>query len=146
MTPEDFISWLAPAAQAICSRYRLYASVCIAQAAIESGWGRYTIGDYNIFGRKAVDGDLFTEVVTEEYYDDELVTIVDKFKLYHSLEDAIEDWCILLTEESVYVNNVDYSSRGAFVQTMAPIYATNPRYARDISITIAANELEQYDD
>ncbi|MDF2929174.1 MAG: flgJ [Anaerospora sp.] len=73
-------------------------------------------------------------------------TIVDKFKLYNSLEEAIEDWCILLTEEPVYVNNVDYSSREAFVQTMAPIYATNPRYARDIGITIAANELEQYDD
>lgn len=145
MTPDEFINWLAPAAQTICNRYRLYASACIAQAAIESGWGQYIIGEYNVFGRKAVAGDLFTEVTTQEYYDDELVTIVDKFKLYNSLEEAIEDWCILLTEEPVYVNNVDYSSVEAFVQTMAPVYATNPHYADDIGVTIAANELEQYD-
>ncbi|HML32900.1 glycoside hydrolase family 73 protein [Sporomusa sphaeroides] len=146
MTPDEFIDWLAPAAQRICRSYHLYASVCIAQAAIESGWGRYTIGDYNIFGRKAVAGDLFTEVRTREYYNGELVSIVDKFKLYSSLEDAIEDWCLLLTQEPVYVKHIDNTSLETFVQTLAPIYATNPKYARDILLTIAANQLTQYDD
>ena len=146
MTPEEFIDWLAPVAQRICPRYKLYASVCIAQAAMESGWGRYTIGDYNIFGRKAADGDLFTEVRTEEYYDGELVSVVDKFKLYGSLEEAVEDWCLLLTQEPVYVGHVDNNSLETFVQTMAPIYATNPDYARDILATIAASRLTQYDE
>jgi len=27
MTPDEFISWLAPVAQPICNRYRLYARI-----------------------------------------------------------------------------------------------------------------------
>ncbi|WP_371363632.1 hypothetical protein SRRS_45120 [Sporomusa rhizae] len=146
MTPEKFIDWLAPVAQRICPRYKLYTSVCIAQAAMESGWGRHTIGDYNIFGRKAAAGDLFTEVRTQEYYDGELVSVVDKFKLYGSLEEAVEDWCLLLTQEPVYVEHVDNTSLETFVQTMASIYATNPDYAYDILATIAASQLTQYDE
>ena len=146
MTPAEFIDWLAPVAQRTCRRYRLYASVCIAQAAMESGWGRYTIGDYNIFGRKAAAGDLFTEVRTREYYDGQLVSIVDKFKLYGSLEAAVEDWCLLLTQEPVYVEHIDNTSPETFVQTLAPIYATNPDYARDIQAIIAASQLTQYDE
>ncbi len=146
MSSDEFIAWLAPAAQRICRRYRLYTSVCIAQAAMESGWGRYTIGDYNIFGRKAVAGDLFTEVRTQEYYDGQLVSTVDKFKLYSSLDEAFEDWCLLLTREPAYVERLDHTSLNNFVHTLAPVYATNPGYARDILAIIAANELTQYDE
>ena len=50
MTTDEFIEWLAPAAQAQTRCYNLPASVLIAQGAIESGWGRAVIGQYNLFG------------------------------------------------------------------------------------------------
>lgn len=145
MTYDEMIEWIAPVAQEICGRYGLYPSVCIAQACIESGWGRYTIGEYNLFGRKWGGWGRYLEKATEEYIDGEWITIVDKFQDYDSLEEAINDWCVLMTQEPVYVNNIDLSSVDSFVNTMAPIYATNPRYAQDILVTISANNLEQYD-
>ena len=54
MNPDDFINWLFPVAQNICIKYNLPAAVVTAQGALESGWNAYTIGDFNIFGRKWV--------------------------------------------------------------------------------------------
>lgn len=52
MEADEFINFIGDAAGNICAEYNLPASVCIAQAAIESGWGKYCIGNYNYFGRK----------------------------------------------------------------------------------------------
>lgn len=52
---ENFIALIAPTAQLICPKYKLFPSVCIAQACLESGWGRARpelSAVYNYFGRK----------------------------------------------------------------------------------------------
>ena len=56
---DEFIEQIAPAAVEVCNRYGLYPSVCIAQTCIESSWGEDAIGVYNLWGRKAADGDEF---------------------------------------------------------------------------------------
>lgn len=150
MTPEQFINYIGDACGRICPVYNLPASVCIAQAALESGWGKYVIGHYNYFGRKAVSTDSdYVVKTTSEYIDGEYVTIEDKFKSYTSLEDAIEDWCILMREEPVYqdaVNDWDNSfDLTTFVTEMASHYATDPDYANKILSTINANDLTAYD-
>lgn len=145
MTSEEFINWIVPVAEEICDRYNLLPSVCIAQAALESGWGRYTIGEYNLFGRKAVDGDKSILVATQECYNGEWQNMSAAFKDYDSLEDAIEDYCILLTEESVYAPCLEQTTVEDFVNTLGPIYATDPDYAYKIMQTINASELQQYD-
>lgn len=141
---EEFINWLAQSAKR-CKDFGLFPSVCIAQGILESAWGQSKIGEYNLFGRKAVPGDKSITVTTQECYDGEWVTINDEFKDYDSLDEAIEDYCILLTEEPVYVNSIDYSSLENFVRTMAEIYATDPEYADKLLSTISANDLTQYD-
>ena len=145
MTPEEFIDWIAPVAQDICKKYNLFASVCIAQAALESGWGKYRIGEYNLFGRKAVEGDSSITVETQECYDGNWQTISADFKDYTSLEEAVEDYCILITEEPVYACCLHQTTIEDFVNTLGPIYATDPDYSDKILQTIAACELEQYD-
>lgn len=146
MEPEEFIAWVGPVAKGICSSYGLPASVCIAQAAIESGWGANVIGEYNLFGRKAVDGDPSLVVKTTEFYHGVETSIFDNFKLYASLDEAIEDWCVLITQEPRYaeVNN-HLSNIDDFVRTLAPIYATNPGYADEILSIINANDLTKFD-
>ena len=145
MTSEEFIDWIASVAQERCKKYKLFPSVCIAQAALESGWGRYRIGEYNLFGRKAVEGDRSIIVKTQEYLDGEWQNISAAFKDYDSLEEAVEDYCILITEEPVYAPCLEQTTIENFVNTLGPIYATDPEYANKILRTISASELEQYD-
>ena len=132
-----------------CKPYNLPPSAVIAQAALESGWGKYTIGEYNLFGRKAVSGDNYEVVETEEYIEGEVVTICDRFKLYDSLLEAIDDWCILITQEPVYLPAWGiWCATGdveQFVYALGPVYATDPEYAQKVMATIRANGLTQYD-
>ena len=44
MTPDESIDFIGDTAGKVCAEYNLPASVCIAQAILESGWGRYCIG------------------------------------------------------------------------------------------------------
>lgn len=149
MTPENFITMIGPAARHICLAYNFPASVCIAQAAIESGWGASVIGNYNYFGRKAVVGDASESHATQEYINGHYIDIVANFKSYTCLEDAIEDWCILIRREPAYANAATVWDSGwnlnDFINALAPVYATDPDYAEKVLSTIGANNLTVYD-
>lgn len=149
MEADEFINFIGDAAGNICAEYNLPASVCIAQAAIESGWGKYCIGNYNYFGRKWNGWGNYTEQETQEYVNGEYETIIDKFQDYDSMEDAIKDWCVLMTEEPAYADALaeweNTWSVEAFVMAMVPVYATDPDYADKIISTINANDLMRFD-
>lgn len=65
------------------------------------------------------------------------------------MEDAIKDWCVLMTEEPAYADALaeweNTWSVEAFVMAMAPVYATDPDYADKIISTINANDLMRFD-
>ena len=149
MTPDDFISMIGETAGKVCAEYNLPASVCIAQAILESGWGKYCIGNYNYFGRKWNGWGNYVRQQTTEYIDGEYVTIYDKFQSYSSLEEAIQDWCLLMREEPCYAEALsvweDTWDVEEFVKAMSPVYATAPDYANKIIATIRANDLKAYD-
>jgi flagellar protein FlgJ len=146
MTAQEFIQWLGPAARDLCRKYSLLASVCVAQGALESGWGQYIIGQYNLFGRKWNGAGAYVEKTTQEYLDGEWQTIVDRFQDYANLEEAVEDWCILLTEEPVYALCLDYRfDLEQFVQMLGPIYATDPDYAGKLLSIVRTYRLEEWD-
>ena len=149
MTPDEFIDFIGDTAGKICAKYNLPASVCIAQAILESGWGRYCIGQFNYFGRKWNGWGNYVRQQTTEYINGEYVTIYDKFQSYESLEEAIKDWCILITEEPAYADALaEWRSRWVvedFVYVLAPVYATDPNYADKIVATIEANDLYRFD-
>lgn len=148
MTPDEFIEWLAPVAQRICKDYNLFPSACIAQGALESGWGRYIIGEYNLFGRKWNGWGEYIEVPTTEYYDGNEVHVLDQFQDYESLEQAIEDYCVLLTQEPVYGEVAGHypNDLEGYVRELAQHYATDPDYADKLLATIRACGLEEYDE
>lgn len=149
MEPEEFIELIGNPAGKICADYNLPASVCIAQAAIESGWGRYCIGNYNYFGRKYNGWGDYVTKETQEYIHGQYETITDRFQSYDSLEDAVKDWCVLMTEEPLYAEALAEWHRtwdiGAFTEAMAAVYATDPDYARKVMATVRANDLERFD-
>lgn len=149
MEPEEFIELIGNPAGKICADYNLPASVCIAQAAIESGWGRYCIGDYNYFGRKWNGWGDYVTKETQEYIHGQYETITDRFQTYDSMEDAIEDWCVLMTEEPAYSEALSVWQNTwnvrQFAEAMALVYATDPDYAGKIMATISANDLMRFD-
>ena len=151
MTPDEFIDFIGDTAGKVCAEYNLPASVCIAQAILESGWGRYCIGQFNYFGRKWNGWGNFVRQQTTEYdYDScHCITIYDKFQSYSSLEEAIRDWCVLITEEPAYSNALAEWQQNwnveDFVYALAPVYATDPDYAHKIIATINANNLYRFD-
>ena len=149
MEPEEFIELVGNPAGKICADYNLPASVCVAQAAIESGWGRYCIGNYNYFGRKYNNWGDYVTKETQEYIHGHYETITDKFQSYDSLDEAVRDWCVLITEEPAYSEALAEWHRtwniGAFVEAMSAVYATDPDYACKVMATIRANELERFD-
>ena len=151
MTPDEFIDFIGDTAGKVCAEYNLPASVCIAQAILESGWGKYCIGNYNYFGRKWNGWGNYVRQQTTEYdYDScHYVTIYDKFQSYSSLEEAIRDWCVLITEEPAYSDALDEWQSNwnveDFVYALAPVYATDPDYAHKIIATINANNLYRFD-
>jgi flagellar protein FlgJ len=149
MSPDSFFEWISPSATKICKKYGIYPSVCMAQAAIESGWGESIIGEYNLFGRKAVEGDNQIILPTDEYINGQWVVVDAPFKLYNTLDEAIEDYCILLTStdwNNPYLKCLQFlPNRDEYVQCMAGVYATSPAYAKSILNTIRANNLTKYD-
>lgn len=149
MEPEEFIDMIGGTAGEVCAIYNLPASVCIAQAILESGWGKYCIGQYNYFGRKWNGWGNYVRQQTNEYEDGQWVTIYDKFQSYESLEEAIKDWCVLISQDWKYQDVMDAWeatwSTEDFVYALAPIYATDPNYASKILATIEANNLKRFD-
>lgn len=144
MTPDDYLAWITPAAQRVCPKYGLPYAVVVAQGAVESQWGAYIIGNYNLFGRKWGGWGNYIEVPTDECYDGVWQTIDAKFQDYGSLDEAIQDWCVLLTQEDVYVNalqGVDTSDPFAVIEAIGPIYATDPDYSDKVSQTMRACDL-----
>lgn len=130
MTQEEFMANLTAAAQVVCDAYGVPWQVCVAQGAIESSYGKDAIGDFNIFGRKYNGEGKKVTVATQEEVDGVLIDTVADFQDYDSLEDAIEDWCILMTQEPLYMDCLNYTDNpNAFADCIANTYATDSNYA-----------------
>lgn len=77
--------------------------ILLAQAAIETGWGRSVVGN-NLFGIKA--GPSWSggkvEAATHEYQDGELIGIVDAFRSYPNAEASVADFVSLVSNNPRY--------------------------------------------
>ena len=67
MSPEEFVKKYYPFAKEVEKETEIPAIAILAQAALESGWGKKAIGN-NLFGIKFKKGDYgYLEVLTTEY-------------------------------------------------------------------------------
>jgi flagellum-specific peptidoglycan hydrolase FlgJ len=99
VSKESFIDQLAPAAQADMREFGILASVTIAQAILESGWGRSAPGN-NLFGIKGSG----QQQVTLEFINGKWMQIVDGFRVYDSWADSFRDHSLLLAHNPRYAN------------------------------------------
>lgn len=156
---EEFITMMIPIAkrQAKKHGYKIYASVCIAQAAHESGWGTSAkMKNANaLFGVKVGKSawhfgnawkDKAYKTGTHEYYNGKKEFIQDYFREYDSVEDATEDYMDLLCTASRYKGALNQPTPKKCIEAIvAGGYATGPDYAKHIMQTINAHNLTRHD-
>lgn len=140
---------ITKAAQAAAERFHIPASISIAQWAVESGWGKHMPpGSNNPFGMKVRSGrnDPYVEVSTREVIHGKSVYVMAKFRKFASIADAFLAKGELLSTAPVYAKAfAKLPDKTAFIDAFAPIYATDPNYAKTLKSIIASNNLTQFD-
>lgn len=146
MDPSQFIAKLAPLAVAEQRRTGVLASITIAQAILESGWGGAAPGN-NLFGIKGTG----QERTTKEYVNGHFITVTDGFRVYDSWEGSIIDHSNFLVQNSRYrlagffERSAAFDYVGAARALQAAGYATDPQYASKLISIIESNDLHKYD-
>ena len=133
------------AAQSAQSKYRVPASVSIAQWALESGWGAHAPGN-NPFGIKAMPGYGTQKFATHEVVHGHMVPCEQNFAAFVSIKEAFEAHGLLLSTAPAYKPAfAALPDRTKFVALLAAHYATDPQYAAKIEALIQSYGLSQYD-
>jgi flagellar protein FlgJ len=151
---DDFISQLRPHAEQAARELGVDANALLAQAALETGWGRSvpcnSNGDcsFNLFGIKAGSqwSGATVNVPTLEFEEGIPVRKVERFRAYDSPADSFRDYAALIRDSSRYAN-----ARGAGdnIEAFATAlqqggYATDPHYAQKIAAV--ASEVRERSD
>lgn len=151
MTPADFIATIAPPAKESAKRTKIPASFTVAQAALESGWGKSLLASKgkNLFGVKADHawkGDVLT-LNTREFIKGKWVMVEAHWRKYQDWLDSIEDHANFLLLNPRYrkafakpMNGEDFAR---VIQSAG--YATDPRYADKIITVIHSHDLASLD-
>ena len=150
-TPAKFIAAVAPAAQDSQRESGVPASVTIAQAILESDWGRSALSTkaQNYFGIKAASGPGPAGVInmdTWEVVGGQNVTINDGFKAYHNLWESVMDHGHFLRDNPRYADAFKTTNPRTFAQRIhLDGYATDPSYSTKLGNLIDTYHLDQYD-
>jgi flagellar protein FlgJ len=138
----EFIDTVRPLARAAAAELGLDADILVAQAALETGWGRHTITDragsstFNYFGIKAGGSwnGAAVDVPTLEFINGRPVKINARFRAYPNSEAAFEDYVAFVSEQPRYAPALRHGGDPAkYIIGLADAgYATDPRYAEKI--------------
>lgn len=147
----DFIRRMLPYAQDAARELGVDPNALLAQAALETGWGKSVpcngAGEcsYNLFGIKAGSGwnGATVNVPTLEFEEGVAVRKVDRFRAYESPADSFRDYARLIRSNPRYEAALNAGSDVASFATALQSggYATDPRYAE--KITDVAREVQR---
>jgi D-gamma-glutamyl-meso-diaminopimelic acid endopeptidase CwlS len=156
ITPSAFISEIAGHASTAAAASDLYASVMIAQAILESDWGRSTLSaapNYNLFGIKGSYQGQSVYMKTWEVINGQNVYIDAAFRKYPSPLESFYDNAYVLKNTS-FQSGVYYyagtwkSNTRSYKDATACLtgrYATDPNYGTKLNNIIESYGLTQYD-
>ena len=146
-----FLAELAPAVQRFSSRTGLPASVLLAQAILESDWGRSALARQhnNYFGIKArsrPNGSAVADYSTIEYTAGRPRREKARFAHFDSLDACLDDYARILSLPRYARARAVAANPFAFaVELQRCGYATDPRYARKLALLIRRYKLTHYD-
>lgn len=149
---ENFIKEIAPMILAECvARGYMYPSAIIAQACLESNYGRSKLSSvyHNYFGikaGKAWTGRRVNFKTMEEYTTGTLTQINDDFRAYDSMHLGIIGYFDFLEKNSRYANLKSATSAHDYLERIkADGYATSSKYASNVESLRVLMGLEKYD-
>lgn len=141
-----FVSRLNEPAQKAALSSGVPAELILAQAALETDWGRRQIttpngaDSHNLFGIKAGSQwqGATTPVMTTEYAEGEAQKQVERFRVYPTDEAAFNDYARLIRTRPGYaaVRNATDAPQAAIALQQGG-YATDPRYAQKLISVMA---------
>ena len=140
---DEFVATMLPMAEQAAKRIGVDPRYLVAQAALETGWGKSVMrnsdgsSSHNLFGIKATgnwDGGQ-ARAITSEYRDGQFVKETAAFRSYDSYQDSFHDLVSLLQNNARYQDAVKAADNPEqFVQELQKAgYATDPNYASKIS-------------
>lgn len=142
-SPQEFVATMLPMAEAAAEKIGVDPRYLVAQAALETGWGKSIIrtrdGDssHNLFGIKSHgswEGES-ARVLTTEYKEGKAVKEAASFRAYDSYAQSFDDYVSFLQNNGRYEKALSSTENPErFVKELQQAgYATDPNYARKIS-------------
>lgn len=149
---DDFITSIWPYARHAARALGLDPTVLIAQAVLETGWGKAIAKDgcgtsNNVFNIKArsTSSDKTLPIKTTEYIADAPTTVMASFKKYPSIEHSFNDYVSLIKNNDRYRQAVVYAHDAErYIEAIHQAgYATDPQYANKLLSIYRGNQLRQ---
>lgn len=151
MTNSEFIEQIAKCVKKYAYVYGIEVhSPIIAQAILESGWGKSGLASkyHNYFGLKCGSswkGKSVNMATKEEYKVGTLTNIRDNFRVYDSMEAGVKGYFDFINT-SRYANLKGVKSPEEYVKRIkADGYATSSKYVDNIMRVIRDNKLTRFD-
>ncbi|AOV16620.1 flagellar rod assembly protein/muramidase FlgJ [Acidihalobacter aeolianus] len=150
-TPADFVRAVMPYAKQAAAKIGVAPQVLVAQAALESGWGKRIPqlpdgrSSFNLFGIKAGSDwqGASVAVPTVEFNGGVLQQEKAAFRAYSSLAASFADYAKLITSQPRYQSAVAQASEPSayLAQLQSAGYATDPAYAEKIQSILGGQHL-----
>lgn len=140
---DEFIAAMLPMAEQAAEKIGVDARYLVAQAALETGWGKSIIrqqdgtSSHNLFGIKSHnswDGES-ARVLTTEFKGGKAVKEAASFRSYDSYAHSFEDYVSFLQSNGRYEKALDATQNPEqFARELQKAgYATDPQYARKVA-------------
>ncbi|MEM8499674.1 MAG: flagellar assembly peptidoglycan hydrolase FlgJ [Pseudomonadota bacterium] len=152
-SPREFVANLLPAVKEAANTLGLDPKALLAQAALETGWGKHFIqssdgkSSFNLFGIKATGGwkGSAAAVPTIEFENGVAKRKYENFRIYDSFAQSAMDFVQLLQNSPRYQNAVEsVNNIGRFWEELQNAgYATDPRYAEKLNKILHGDTLKE---
>ncbi len=150
---SDFVQQLWPWAREAAEKLGLAPAALLAQAALETGWGRHIMPSgkggsaNNLFGIKTGrrwKGDS-VNIGTLEYEQGVAVRKKDRFRAYGSFRDSFNDYVDFLQSNPRYSKALASTSdsKQFFRELQKAGYATDPRYAEKLTSVMEGRDMQR---
>lgn len=140
---DDFVATMLPMARQAAERIGIDPRYLVAQAALETGWGKSVMrqqdgsSSHNLFGIKASRNwqGAQARAITSEFRNGQMVKETAAFRSYDSYQDSFHDLVTLLQSNNRYQEVLKVADKPEqFVRELQKAgYATDPDYASKIS-------------
>ncbi|MGK5512069.1 glucosaminidase domain-containing protein [Brevibacillus formosus] len=146
MNQQEFIAKIVPAAVKDMRKSRVPASLTIAQAILESSWGKSELATKanNLFGIKGTGPAGFYTKESDEYVNGQKIRKTSTFRKYNNWAECVRDHTdFLLKPHYAKVLGADWKT--ACQEVYEAGYATDPVYPQKLLRLIEQHKLYDYD-